>query len=648
MMRSSCRSIVLSTVALITSGSFLSGIMGGLVFAEKKTSVITEIYRSPGALAISPDGKTLYVSDRTARNVTILNTTSRTKREEIALNGQPRGLALSTDGERLYVAERGAGTVAVISTKEASVVTRLSVDRWPVAVVLGPSTQRLFACNQDSHTVSVLNLAEGEGKLIKRIAVVREPSFAALTPDEKFLVVTNMLPHGTSDDPELAAEVSIIDCEKLEVSASVKLPNGSTQVNGVCISPDGKWAYVIHTLARFNLPVTQLERGWVNTYALSVIDIAQGTCLASMLLDDLMQGAADPYAIVCSKDGTRLWISHTGPHEISTVRIGLIHELLEGNVPSELASLKDGVQPNIWVRIQQDRNKIAELENDLTALYIAEVIRRFPSGGKSPRDLILSVDEKQLYVSNYFSGAVAVLDAVSGKSLGAISLGPQAEPDAVRRGELVFCDATHAFQRWLSCATCHPNGGRVDGLRWDFLRDGIGNPKDTPSLIYMGETPPYNRLGLRKTPRICAETGLLSSHRIVPKKETVDDLLAYMLSLRPDPSPHLTAEGKLSAAALRGKDLFVGKADCAGCHTEPYFTDKKMYNVGVLSHNEPDGYYDTPSLIESHRTAPYLHDGRALTLKDVLTTHNQEGQHGSADMLSEAEIDDLVDYLLSL
>jgi DNA-binding beta-propeller fold protein YncE len=639
---------VLSSVALITGVICLDSTSGGKAFGEKKDSAITSVYRSPDALVISPDGKTLYVSDRTAHNVTILNTIGKTKREEIALNGQPRGMALSADGERLYVAERGAGTVAVIGTSVAAVVTRLSVDRWPVAVVLGTRTQRLFVCNQDSHSVSVLDLAIGVGKLVKRIAVVREPSFAALTPDERFLVVTNMLPHGISSDPDLAAEVSVIDCEKLAESASIKLPTGSTQVNGVCTSPDGKWAYVIHTLARFNLPVTQLERGWVNTYALSVIDIEQGTRLATMLLDDLMQGAADPYAIVCSKDGTRLWISHTGTHEISTVRIGLIHELLDGYVPDDLASLKDGVQPNIWVRIQQDRSKIAELANDLTALYIAGVIRRFPSGGKSPRALILSVGEKQLYVSNYFSGAVAVLDADSGKSLGAISLGPQAQPDAVRRGELVFCDATHAFQRWLSCATCHPNDGRVDGLRWDFLRDGIGNPKDTPSLIYMGETSPYNRLGTRKTPRICAETGLLSSHRIVPNKETVEDLLAYMLSLRPDPSPHLTAEGKLSEAALRGKDLFEGKADCAGCHAEPYFTDKEMYNVGVLSHNEPKGYYDTPSLIESHRTAPYLHDGRALTLKDVLTTHNEESQHGSAHLLSNEEIDDLVAYLISL
>jgi cytochrome c peroxidase len=135
---------------------------------------------------------------------------------------------------------------------------------------------------------------------------------------------------------------------------------------------------------------------------------------------------------------------------------------------------------------------------------------------------------------------------------------------------------------------------------------------------------------------------------IVPTEQEVEDLFAYLIALRPLPSPHLTPDGKLTAAAEHGKTLFEGKASCARCHPAPYFTDKKMHNVGVLSSNEPDGRYDTPSLIEAYRTAPYLHDGRALTLKDVLTVRNEKEQHGKADALSDSEMDDLVAYLLSL
>ena len=157
-----------------------------------------------------------------------------------------------------------------------------------------------------------------------------------------------------------------------------------------------------------------------------------------------------------------------------------------------------------------------------------------------------------------------------------------------------------------------------------------------------------NRRATKASARDCAKGGLESTNMIVPTEQEVEDLFAYLTSLRPLPSPHLMPDGKLTEAAERGKALFEGKANCARCHPAPYFTDKKMHNVGVLSANEPDGRYDTPSLIEAYRTAPYLHDGRALTIKDVLTVNNEKGQHGKTDTLTDQEIDDLVAYLLSL
>ena len=631
-------------------------------------------YHSPLSLAISPDGKMLYASDPTTGNIAILDTAKKTRLGEVPLKGVPRGLALSADGSTLYVAERGAGTVAVIDAAKKAVTSRILVGKWPEAVAVAGKTKRLFVCNQDTHSVSVVDLAQG--KVIKEIAVVREPACAAVTPDEKYVVVTNFLPRGVSTDTSLSAVVSIIDGAKLEVVSTVKLPAGSMAVYGARVSGDGKWAYVVHQIGRFNQPVTQLELGWVNTYALSIIDIAKGSRLATVLLDDLELGAATPYDVVCSKDGKQLWISHAGVHEISNVKIALVHELLEGKIPEALAKIRDGSLPdplpekghrglpaipddvlrdrseaNIWVRIKKDPKQVNQLQNDLTALYLAGAIRRFPAGGNSPRGIVLTPDGKQLLVANYYSGSVAVMDAATGKLQGAIPLGTQPKADAARRGEILFHDATFCFQRWHSCASCHQGGGRIDALRWDFMRDGIGNPKDTPSLIAMTKTAPFNRLATRKTPRICIRTGVVGSHQIDPTSQQVDVLLAYVTSLRPEPSPHLSAEGKLTESAARGKVLFEGKADCARCHPSPLFTDLKMYDVGVPTPNDAKkhkGAYDTPTLLEVHRTAPYLHDGRAMTLKDVLTTHNKLDRHGKVKGLKPAEIDDLVEYLRSL
>jgi hypothetical protein len=178
-----------------------------------------------------------------------------------------------------------------------------------------------------------------------------------------------------------------------------------------------------------------------------------------------------------------------------------------------------------------------------------------------------------------------------------------------------------------------------------FLRDGVDNAKDTISLVNLAHTSPHNRLATRPDPRYCIETGILGSHHVAPDPADVDDLLAYVGSLGAEVNPNLP---KFAQAAERGKALFEGKGECARCHPGPYFTDKRTHNVGINSINEPNARYDTPSLVEAYRTAPFYHDGRAATMRDALTRHDAEGLHGNLSRLTAAEIDDLIAYVLSL
>ncbi len=225
-----------------------------LLLGQPGTSEAASQYRSPLALAVAPDGKTIYVSDKTALCVTVLDVAANKALRDIAVPGEPNGLALSADGKRLYVAERKAHAVAVIDTAKAAVIRRMPVGPWPVALALAEKAGRLYTCNQGDHSVSVVDLATGKER--KRLAAVREPSCAALTPDGSRLVVTNLLPDGASTDPALAADVDVYDTHRLTEKWRVKLPPGSTVACGVAISPDGRWAYVIHTLGRFRLPIT--------------------------------------------------------------------------------------------------------------------------------------------------------------------------------------------------------------------------------------------------------------------------------------------------------------------------------------------------------------------------------------------------------
>jgi cytochrome c peroxidase len=54
--------------------------------------------------------------------------------------------------------------------------------------------------------------------------------------------------------------------------------------------------------------------------------------------------------------------------------------------------------------------------------------------------------------------------------------------------------------------------------------------------------------------------------------------------------------------------------------------------------------FDTPTLVEVWRTAPYMHDGRYTTIEQLLT----EGKHGRPNKLGDEELADLVQFVLSL
>jgi cytochrome c peroxidase len=128
-------------------------------------------------------------------------------------------------------------------------------------------------------------------------------------------------------------------------------------------------------------------------------------------------------------------------------------------------------------------------------------------------------------------------------------------------------------------------------------------------------------------------------------------------------------EKAISEAAKRGKKLFFGKARCNLCHFGTNFSDEKFHNIGIgwkgeavdvgryhVTHDKKDiGAFKTPTLREISRTAPYMHDGRFVTLKQVVDHYNQGGvKNPFLDNqviplnLTESEKQDLVEILRTL
>jgi cytochrome c peroxidase len=141
------------------------------------------------------------------------------------------------------------------------------------------------------------------------------------------------------------------------------------------------------------------------------------------------------------------------------------------------------------------------------------------------------------------------------------------------------------------------------------------------------------------------------------KSADLDALAIYTNSFPFRLSPHAEGVGKLNESATRGKALFFSEStQCATCHKGPYYSDSTRtkpfvrHDVGTGDHaaEKIGPNYDTPTLLGVYRQGPYLHDGRAKTLKDVVTSCNVGDKHGKTSQLKANELDDLVMFLKSL
>jgi mono/diheme cytochrome c family protein len=421
----------------------------------------------------------------------------------------------------------------------------------------------------------------------------------------------------------VAAELTVIDTQTHETTA-LALPNGSHSLRNLRISPDGNHAYVTHLLSNFEMAPTHLDNGWVNINAISVVDIERKTVVSTVGLDEMYRGAGNPWDVACTPDGKFLVVSHAGTNELSVLKAAAVLGTLVHIYVTPLA------------RAIPDDPRLG-----------TDLWRRIELPGKGPRGL--AAVGSRVYAAQYFSDSLAVIDLEAGPdaSPGTIALGPPPQLTPQRRGELLFHDATICYQQWQSCASCHPDG-RTDVLNWDLLNDGIGNFKNTKSLLLAHRTPPSMAEGVRGTAEDAVRAGLSNILFVQRPEQDAQAIDEYLKSLQPLPSPHLQ-DGRLSPAAERGKQLFdSNRVGCFKCHPAPLYTDMKSHDVGSRSRYELVDRFDTPTLIEVWRTAPYLHDGRYLTIKELLVEGQHGSQRGHVEDLTDPEVDDLVEFVLSL
>ncbi|RMF89492.1 MAG: cell surface protein [Planctomycetota bacterium] len=577
--------------------------------------------RLPQALAISDDGKRLYVGCAGTGELLLVDWVHGKVVRRAALPGPAAGVLVHpANDEVIVLIEAAQGEVCTFDAQTLTPTGSMRVGHTPVDAVFGKDGENLYVCNRFDNTLSVIDWKTR--RVMKTISVGREPIAVDRTPDGKSLVIAHHLPDVRTDRPseiEVCATVRVVDTTTFSQRV-IPLWHGAHGARDVQVLPDGRYAVVSHLFGNFESMPFRVDNGWINANVVAVVDLEKDKVYATIGLDEYYEGAAVPWGIALADDGNLVCVAASGTHELLFMkRDELLGEYAYRTMQPMLA---------VW------------------PIYLSlgdSLWRHVALPGRGPRAIVARGNF--VYVAERYSDTIACVDLSHQEPrVRQIRVGPGVGDDPVLRGEALFHDATICYQHWQSCASCHPDG-RMDALNWDLLNDGTGNPKNTKSLLFSHVTPPAMATGVRPTAEAAVRAGLKHILFTDENEQTATLLDAYLRSLRPVPSPALV-DGNLSPAARRGRDLFFSaKLRCDRCHAGTYYTDGRKHDVGTAGPFDTEPRFDTPTLIEVWRTAPYLHDGRYRTLGELF----REGKHGlKGRELSEAQLDDLIEFVRSL
>lgn len=596
-----------------------------LYLTRELPSVNKPEYLGPNAMAVSKDSAFLYVTAESTRELLVVDLGTKSVTRRVELPASPTGLAVAPDGSEIYVTCMSeylpVGVVAVVPSGGSGVSRTFEAGHSPRSPVIGPDGEVLFVCSRFSDMVYAYSISTGTKKW--ETEVVREPYVSAVTPDGDKLIVANYLPDGPGNADTVEAEVTVLRTSDGHVRKHIRLPYGSHNCAGMAISDDGKFAYVGHLNSIPFSPYFGMEICFVNCSRISILDLDSETWVTSVILSHSGDGFSDVWGVALN--GDRMVVAGPGSGEIALVDITKMHEIITENPEDLHYSLS-------W-SLGFAKRKSTNVIGGRSVAFVGDTV----------------------VVAGYFSDNIDFF--ISGEEYSLIYTTPLREDElqsmarnpAHRRGERFFNDAKQmCSQSWQSCQSCHP-GGRVLGLKWDLENDGNGNYKDARSTLLGHVTPPLMITGLRDSleaaVRGMIENVLYRSAGHV--SEEMQCIQEYISKSRPFPSPSLIKNG-LSTAAERGREVFE-QYKCGACHVDStFYTDFQIHegpvdSKGWRASTQYDGKWNTPTLHEIYRTAPYMHSGGAPTLKDVfLPPFN----HGLEDQtITDQQLNDLVEYL---
>ena len=576
----------------------------------------------------------LWVVNQDNNSVTAFNAVTNALLAEIPVQLAPRAVAIAPNG-MVWVTNKQSASISVIDPATLTVTATIALPRGsqPYGLVFSPTDSAAYVVLEGLGKLQKLDVSSGQ--LLGEVAVGPNPRHLSITGDDASLYVSRFitppLPGESTANVQPGAaggEVIKIATASLQVVQTINLQHLSTAdtenrgsgvpnyLGAAVISPDGTQAFV--PSKQDNLKRGSLRNG-LNLNFQNTVRAITSRVVLSTGSEDLARRIDHDNASVASA--------------VAFDRLGVyLFAALETSREVAVAGAHTGVQA---------------LRLDV---------------GRAPQGLLVSPDGRRLYVSNFMDRTVDVFDLTPLVVEGIANVPHLATLQTITTdhlaatvllGKQLFYDARDprlALDRYLSCASCHNDGGQ-DGRVWDLTGFGEGL-RNTISL--QGRAAGQGLLHWSgnfdevqdfegQIRSLSGGTGLMSDAAFQagtrsqplgdPKaglSPDLDALAAYVASLTSfAPSPARTSNGTLTGPAQSGRSVFA-TLNCAACHGGSAFTlsgNGNLTNVGTLM---PDSGgrlgglltgIDIPTLRDVWATGPYLHNGSAPTLEAAIQAH---------------------------
>ncbi|MCH7682222.1 MAG: beta-propeller fold lactonase family protein [Gemmatimonadetes bacterium] len=271
---------------------------------------VINVGTGPWDVALSSDGRLIFVANRFGDNVQIISTASGAIIGSVSVGLSPVSLHLGAGGRYLYVASTTGRTVSVVdvgafsnggeSAGRAAPTVQDTIFLSSVGWLTGTSDgTRLVVTMPSDDSVTIIDMVDNS--VLHVIPVGDAPQMIVIGPDDRTAYVPNFI----------SETVTVIDVRTGSVTDEIPLAEGARGAVGVAVSPDGRYLYVTRWSA-----VNELDRG-----TLEKIDLVSRKTVARI------EVGPQPFDVEISPDG-RLAVVSSFTGMVATVDLAAERSVL--------------------------------------------------------------------------------------------------------------------------------------------------------------------------------------------------------------------------------------------------------------------------------------------------------------------------------